>query len=349
MAVLLKQNISAVALSQSENHESLVLKITYLAHTFILCAIYRPPNSDVDYLHKLQDLLFEYRSKHLILVGDFNVPSIDWSNENLGHSQDANTIHDIMLSHDLQQVVKEPTRIHGITEPILDLVFINRSFSEHTQSVHDGISDHKLVVVSFPIVGDRKAVGMHKNIKDYSNARDESILDYLELAYERFEGASVAELWKAFKEHCEYCINNFIPDKKKRLKKNNPCINRHIIHLKRRIKRLKRTKNANSNRIATLAEELSSNIKSAREHYFTESLPQFIQNDPHKFWDYLRVSHKHISQITVNDIVVTCSQSIVTHFNTYFHSVFSEESGTQYICDFSSESSIIVSYESIVE
>lgn len=78
VAVLLKNNVKAVVLNQIEDHESLLLKITFSSFTFVLCALYRPPSSDSSYLRKLQDNLFCFRKTRLMLVGDINLPSIDW-------------------------------------------------------------------------------------------------------------------------------------------------------------------------------------------------------------------------------------------------------------------------------
>lgn len=98
-----------------------------------------------------------------------------------------------------------------------------------------------------------------------------------------------------------------------------------------------------------LKAELSSSIESARQHYFNESLAQFIKNDPQKFWSHIRDSHKPIDQVLVNESVVTCHKSIAEHFNTYFHSVFSKDDDPEFQCDPLVDNEVFVSYEGVVE
>lgn len=58
VAVLIKHNAEAVVLQQTENHESLLLKINYAGHSFTLGALYMPPDSNPEYLLRLQDHVF---------------------------------------------------------------------------------------------------------------------------------------------------------------------------------------------------------------------------------------------------------------------------------------------------
>lgn len=62
--------------------------------------------------------------------------------------QNTDIISDIMLTHNLNQVVLEPTRICGTARSVLDLVFLDRSFPDYSLRVSDGISDHKVVVTN---------------------------------------------------------------------------------------------------------------------------------------------------------------------------------------------------------
>lgn len=350
VAVLLKKNVKAVVLNQIEDHESLLLKITFSSFTFVLCALYRPPSSDSSYLRKLQDHLFSFRKTRLMLVGDINLPGIDWPTGCVGAAEHSDILSDIMLTHNLNQVVLEPTRICGTARSVLDLVFLDRSFSDYSFHVSDGISDHKVVVTNVFLEPKKRLAGVkHTDVKDYSRARDESVLDYLDIAYKSFQGNDVRHLWEMFKEHCKFCLKSFIPDKKKRTKRVNPWINRDIIHLKRRIKRIKKTRSPDCDVLNRLVSKLSSSVKSARKRYFCESLPQFILNDPGKFWNHIRSARKSVDQLLVDGKMETSRLSIANAFNSFFHSVFSNDQGDEFYMEAHSEQIELVSFEGVFE
>lgn len=184
MAIMLKSSIQAILLDQLDNHESLFLQKAYSGRTFILCGVYRPPSAESDYLRRLQDRMCTFRKTPIILVGDLNVPGIEWVNENIGTSENSEILSVIMLTHNLHQVVTEPTRVHGSSSSILDLVFLDRCYSDVSSVVHESTSDHNLVAVSFSLShGQQAHLRKDKTIKDYSKAKDESVLDYRNLLW----------------------------------------------------------------------------------------------------------------------------------------------------------------------
>ena len=68
-------------LLEGEQSELLMIELYPVNCTkFILGVFYRPPNSDVDTLIELRNSLDRLEeSCQLVLVGDFNLPDIDWS------------------------------------------------------------------------------------------------------------------------------------------------------------------------------------------------------------------------------------------------------------------------------
>lgn len=60
-----------------------------------------------------------------MLLGDFNLPDIDWQFMNF-HSACSEVVIDTMLRFNLRQVVGQPTRVPGETSSnILDLIFLS--------------------------------------------------------------------------------------------------------------------------------------------------------------------------------------------------------------------------------
>lgn len=324
VAVLVKENISAVLLRQANNLETVSLKLSCWGKSFLLFAVYRAPNSSAQYLCDLCEHIASFTSDNVLLIGDFNLPGIDWENASLFAESNlhVNYLRNIMLYHNLQQVVKHPTRIHDTSATILDLVFVSQSIETFTVSVEPGISDHQLVYFTCPL---NSCVVSKKNtvtIKDYSRANDESVLDYLEICLDSFQGHDITALWHRFKEIINHCLRNFIPSKTKRTSKVTPWISRDILHLKRRVKRLRR-RHASREAIQEIQSNLNQKVGHAKRWYFQHILPEFIRSAPQKFWAFLRKKNREISHIVHDGNMVSEKHSIAQHFNEYFHSVFS--------------------------
>lgn len=129
VAVLIKDRIEAVLLEEVPEIECLCIKINCWGHIFVLYALYRPPDATLDYLQNLQLHMEKHVNSKIMLAGDFNLPDVDWEHLRAGahNSQQVNVIFDIMLTHDIEQLVHEPTRVQGDSRSVLDRVF----FSSH--------------------------------------------------------------------------------------------------------------------------------------------------------------------------------------------------------------------------
>lgn len=254
------------------------------------------------------------------------MPTIDWDRLQTCSlpNKNENAIFNIMLTHDLIQLVKQPTRVQGQSSSILDLVFVNRDFSEHSVLIEQGLSDHSLVSVSIPLL---KFVCYKKpsvqTFKDYSRANDACVIEHMEAALVDFsnEDNDACALWDRFLEICRYCITNFVPNKRKKTNKRTPWMTRSIIHLKRKIKKLKK-RHAQRDVIQKLQRSLASEVQQSKDYYFKTLMPNFIKSDPTKFWSYLSDNKKPVTSISVKGRTVTNRSDIANHFNSYFQSVF---------------------------
>lgn len=89
---------------------------------------YRPPGSHIEMLEHLKRYIQNNTNSNtkFVLCGDFNLPAIDWSTFSSGNSDVANgeELIDIAFCFDLNQLVKDHTRIQGSSMSVLDLVFV---------------------------------------------------------------------------------------------------------------------------------------------------------------------------------------------------------------------------------
>lgn len=178
VAVLVKHGCDATGMQAIARHEAISLKASCFGYSFLIFAAYRPPDSPIIFLNDLADHMSTFRSEKNILAGDFNLPGIDWERPSpvSGRGSHADKLCDIMLCHDLQQVVCKPTRVQGDSYSVLDLVFLSRSNENLSVSVERGLSDHSMVYVSFPVRDmNKEPTTKTVSFKDFSHANDESI------------------------------------------------------------------------------------------------------------------------------------------------------------------------------
>ena len=86
----------------------------------IVCLVYIPPYAKLKYFTCIFNYLNNLLSQNhnIILLGDFNLPDIDW-NSLTGHSAYSNQLCNLIFQYNLTQFVTFPTHVMG---NILDLV-----------------------------------------------------------------------------------------------------------------------------------------------------------------------------------------------------------------------------------
>ena len=118
---------------------------------YAICAFYRPPSKELDSVIKLCDT-FEhipssYPNSPIWLVGDLNLPNIDWEHYCIRNSTYPSSLCDALINfaheYGFSQLVDLATRDNNI----LDVFFTNRPcLIRHCYPIA-GISDHEAVFV----------------------------------------------------------------------------------------------------------------------------------------------------------------------------------------------------------
>lgn len=125
-----------------------------------------------------------------------------------------------------------------------------------------------------------------------------------------------------------YCVTNFIPKKHKKAPGNNPWITREVIQAKRRLKRLHvaaknhKCKSSIQQKLQCAKSEFKQKKKTARQYYFSVTLPSFIKSNPSKFWRYLRTSNNTQSHTDSGERTEKANE-----YNIFFQSVFTTDNG----------------------
>lgn len=233
-------------------------------------------------------------------------------------------------------MVHHPTRTQGTAHNILDLILLSDLFPLHESQtiVIDGFSDHDIPKCTLPLHTVVPKIAPQRHVVDFSRSNDASVTTYLVHEFHSFSQMAcdplihVNTLWLQFKSIIANSIENYIPLKTLKIRKHNPWITRDVIHAKRKVKRLRRslkTKGENpseNGRLRHATKNLKTQVTKAKQHYFNETLPEFITNNPHRFWNYFRAPPPTASVLSFEEKTAKANQ-----FNNYFHSVFVSDNG----------------------
>lgn len=128
-------------LNLEQHFEASIIEIAYLK--IIIICVYRSPDSDINiFVERLDHILNYYKTtKTVIIIGDMNV---DFSQGNLGEA-----MTELMILHNLNKMITQPTRVTTHSQKIIDQYLINNSFVDFKVNVFEtGFSDHFAQLVS---------------------------------------------------------------------------------------------------------------------------------------------------------------------------------------------------------
>ena len=187
----------------------------------IVGCIYRSPNSTRDNNKLLLDMLQKVNDgsySHVIIMGDFNYPEINWSQEcsNVGANHEATKFLEGVRDAYMYQHVKQPTHQRGDQQRnTLDLVLSNEldMVDELNYGPPIGKSHHAGLTWRIrcycEVKVDRKEIiqyhkGDYEGLNRYIDQQDWATL---------LDRKTVAEQWESFNDVMTSGINTFIPQR----------------------------------------------------------------------------------------------------------------------------------------
>nr|XP_054767499.1 uncharacterized protein LOC129274773 [Lytechinus pictus] len=226
--------------------EQVFVKLSFGANVkLIIGALYRPPNSDINYLNDLCSTVENVASKNkkaaLWIGGDLNLPDIDWTNLSVsGHNYPASMNNRLLnMTHDctLQQMVTFPTRLQST----LDLFLTNRPSLVNKCSPLPGLGDHDIVGVDTDVTAKRRKP-VKRLMHIWKNANLSEMKRECGLYQQRFikmhdEKSSVINMWEEIKTFLQDLLQKHVPSKMTSSRFNQPWINSLVKQLSRRKKR----------------------------------------------------------------------------------------------------------------
>ena len=182
-------------------------------------SIYRSPNStpenDVLLLKKIDQANEIAGDNRLLLLGDFNVPGVDWKDKDLkrGAKRIDGLMLDVVNDCFLHQHVQEDTRFRNEQSSILDLVFTKEERDVRNVELQPplGGSDHAIVMGDFVTEWKSRIVQKPRRLYhkgDYKKIKEE--LNCVQWNRE-FENKQVQECWDIFRVKLEALVEKYIP------------------------------------------------------------------------------------------------------------------------------------------
>jgi hypothetical protein len=227
-----------------EDTDILCAKLLNPTHPTYVVVYYRRPNLTGFELLKTLMKKIKHSDAPLIILGDFNIPGIDWTSNTIKDDSRTTAIGTSFLhflsKHNLTQHVKGSTHLKGNT---LDLV-LTRHYNPPEIDIIPGISDHQALSFSLSLFIGQKISNKRKEMKrllDLKNADTQAVQQCLqELGVEiqrRVDDAATVDcVWGHFKNSIQQLIAINIPQKTI-TRQPKPWISRDIIHLVRRKRR----------------------------------------------------------------------------------------------------------------
>lgn len=318
----------------TECFEAIAAKIDCKSESLIILNVYRPPNafSEKNFVDEFTEFYHKsnFHSKNVLIVGDFNLPYIDWKNERLSRANKCS--EDFLrfcLNSSLTQIVDDCTR----GEHVLDIALVSNVTLVEKCHVLEPLtsSDHAQVLLKL-------------QIRKTSRNNSESRLNFFEADYCSIERILVDINWEfAFTqfrnidEKVEWLnsllltvFESYTPKFNARKQKFLPK------RLRRTGNKLRRTyyKIKRGRRSALDHSEYAAAIKNHKreiDEYFRQQEQHILDSkSQRKFWSLLRSKtscRPQIPALHVNSQTIVEDSEKAEEFNKYFSSVFTTDDG----------------------
>ena len=303
-------------------------------------SFYRPHSNDIDYFREIQKSLEKIPNHSYIwLLGDFNLPDIDWPSNQFTPGGKYVSSSKLLLSINeecsLRQMVMEPTR----EDNILDLVLTSNPSLVHSIEVKAGISDHDIVVVNAdlrpvktrPV---RRKIYLYKKGNTEKNCED--LNDLNEKMDSNFVNShSINDLWDLFTASLQKTIADNIPTKMTSSRFSlpwvTPDIRRKLRKKQRCYNRAKKSGNwKDRDAYRKLRRKIDRDIRREYRRYVSKVVGGSLESDNTKpFWKFIKAKKQQrfgIAPLNTSDgRIATSATDKAETLNHQLKSVFTDE------------------------
>ena len=316
----------------------------------IIAAIYRPPNSDLQYIddmcNTIEDLTSRHKNSVLWVGGDLNLPDINWPDCTIqGHSYpvDINKrFLDMLLTTHTEQMITTPTRQNNI----LDIFITNRPSLTSQCHTIPGLGDHHAISIHSSAQA-RRAKPIRRKIHLWRHADIDKLKQDASTFTTSFTetftiNSSIHTMWD-IKSNLTELHEQHIPSKFTTTRFHQPWITTEI---KRITRRKQRAYNRCTNKPITsrehrkykeLQKQTKELCKSAYNTYINNLISPDNSTNPKRLYSYIKNQRKDqsgIQQLQDKDgFIRSDSLTKANILNQHFQSVFTQNEDISTIPD----------------
>ena len=319
--------------------EIITIELNSTHSSKILCLVYNPPNESTEsHEHLIAYLKSLSTHNHLLIIGDFNMPDINWATLT-GATQSSSLFCVFMFEHSLSQLVTDPTHVKGNT---LDLIITNNKTLISDISIEAPssqlASDHYCLSFSICTSPNKATETPRVYIWDYAKADFNCLCSHLECT--NFDLAlashSVETIWSIIKTAISDAMTISVPRLRLRSHQRPKWFTSVIshklnqVHTARKKHKSKPSVHSETSLI-TKELELQSDMKEAKANYENTLIHTHANTNHSKIYKYINSITSSNSLPPIMDIDNLTADTDVDKaslFNSFFHSVFTISSFT---------------------
>ena len=303
----------------------------------ILYTFYHPDPGPDDLNLLNQSLQQNSETACMVLVGDFNLPTIKWSldestSTNLGGTAEEEALSVLMEDNFLRQFIKGPTHIAGNK---LDLLLCNFSevidhVSTTSPSQNEFPSDHYLVDF-FIRLKFKRSKRVPRKTYDYKRADFDDLRSRLQLLPSDMSHSDDVDIyWSQWKDLFLATVAECVPMKTIRDTNSPPWIDREVkLALRRKYRALRKYRENKTVerklKLRSLSNEIKKLVRQKHRDYLLK-IEGSLKENPKLFWNYHKAILHHRSgsntEINFDGKSAKTAAEKAELFNAYFCSVF---------------------------
>ena len=323
--------------------EILVSEISCRSRSKIAVVLaYRPPGSDCSaFTTMLDETLRKVSTEYsnICLLGDFNMPNIDWHALDTVSSIDADFVR-MTQSHALDQVIPRASNAQGT---FLDLLFTNDVTLLYNISHLDddfNFDVHHRVLFFNMLLRYSLPPRQCKRIYNYKNVDFSVLRNNLNNVVLSPDCHNVDELWSSFSDQVNDVLQSCVPMVTVKPSRDPPWFDaeaRHLIKKKRTLYR--RAKRKDTQHLWRRYKDFTNHVKFVlrnKHKDFINSLGDVCTRNPKRFWSFFRSKTKNpCIPMTINNGTVEFqnAKDKACLFNNFFSSVFTNMNHPVPDCD----------------
>ena len=304
-------------------------KLSDKSDSYYIYLVYRPPSAGASSKDKLCELL-RCAEKNSILVGDFNLPGINWESGE-ARGEDDRVMQELQ-ENNFSQLVDFRTHIRG---GCLDLVITNmpEKVSNVTEAGRLGKSDH--VIIQFDLEIRKNSTGERKVIKNWKRADWDKIRGGLAATVWPVteDEVSTEAAWQQLRDVVDRLVKESVPECEFKLRKTDWMTSDVLRELRRKRRLWKKVKNGGSKEEYEQAAKKVKNLIRSAKRSMEKKLANEKEGNKKPFYNYIKKKTKNRAGIgpiaKENGELATGDEEMAEELNQYFSSVFTRKDMAQ--------------------